>query len=92
MTENTASIITAQSAYDAEKKEAGPAYLFWFFFGVFGGHRFYLGDTGVALGQLFTLGGLGIWSFIDVFLIGGRVRQINAEKRREVFARYGLPA
>lgn len=93
MSENIATINAAQAAYEAEKKESGPMYLFWFFLGALGGHRFYLGDKGVALALLFTLGGgFGIGAFIDVFLIGKRLKQINAEKRREVFARYGLPA
>ena len=39
-----------------------------FFFGIFGAHRFYAGKIGTALLMLFTIGGFGIWSFID-FLI-----------------------
>ncbi len=40
-----------------------------FFFGVFGAHRFYVGKTGTAIVQLLTIGGLGIWSFIDFLII-----------------------
>ena len=40
-----------------------------FFFGVFGAHRFYAGKTGTAVIQLFTIGGLGIWAFIDLLII-----------------------
>lgn len=36
-----------------------------FFFGYLGAHRFYLGYTWQGWLQFFTLGGLGIWSFID---------------------------
>ncbi|MER5948930.1 TM2 domain-containing protein [Streptomyces sp. NPDC001904] len=39
-----------------------------FFFGCFGVGRFYVGSTGVALGQLFTCGGLGVWALIDSIL------------------------
>jgi len=39
-----------------------------FFFGVFGAHRFYAGKIGTALLMVCTVGGFGIWSFID-FLI-----------------------
>ena len=46
-----------------------PAFLLAFFFGVFGAHRFYVGKIGTAIAQLFTLGGLGIWSTIDWILI-----------------------
>lgn len=34
--------------YDAYKKSVGIAYLFWFFFGLFGGHRFYLQKKGTG--------------------------------------------
>ena len=40
-----------------------------FFFGVFGAHRFYAGKIGTAVLQLCTLGGLGVWSFIDFIII-----------------------
>ena len=40
-----------------------------FFVGHLGIHRFYVGKIGTGLAQLFTLGGLGIWSFIDFIVI-----------------------
>jgi len=40
-----------------------------FAFGVFGAHRFYVGKVGTGVVQLLTLGGLGIWSFIDFLII-----------------------
>ena len=80
----------AQSAYDDVKKSAGVAYAFWFFLGGIGGHRFYLGYKGVGIAMLLTLGGLGVWALIDVFLIGSRVRRVNAAKKAEVVAQYGL--
>ena len=81
----------AQSAYDDVKKSAGVAYAFWFFLGMCGGHRFYMGDVGIGVGQLFTFGGVGFWSLIDVFFIGQRIRAINAQKKAEIFGRAGLP-
>ncbi|MER6628087.1 TM2 domain-containing protein [Streptomyces sp. NPDC000987] len=33
--------------------------------GGFGAGRFYVGNTGVAIAQLFTCGGLGVWALID---------------------------
>ena len=45
------------------------ALLLCFFFGVFGVHRFYVGKVGTGLLQLFTIGGLGLWAFIDLIII-----------------------
>lgn len=38
-------------------------------FGVFGVHRFYTGHIVIGLVQLFTLGGCGIWTLIDLIII-----------------------
>ena len=45
------------------------ALLLCFFIGVLGAHRFYVGKIGTGLLMVFTLGGLGIWTFIDLILI-----------------------
>lgn len=76
----------AAAQYDNQKKSAGVAYALWFFLGAVGGHRFYTGDTGIALGMLFTLGGLGVWTLVDVFFIGKRVRQYNETVQARIFA------
>ena len=55
-----------------------------FFFGVFGAHRFYAGKTGTGLTQVFTIGGLGIWCFIDFLIIlFGEFTDIDGKKIRE---------
>lgn len=40
------------------------------FTGFVGGHRFFVGKTGTAILQALTLGGLGLWWFADLIVIG----------------------
>jgi TM2 domain-containing membrane protein YozV len=58
-----------------------PAFLLCFFFGVFGAHRFYVGKTGTAILQIFTLGGLGIWATVDfIMIIIGAFKDVDGNK------------
>lgn len=68
-----------QSEVNAKSKSKGIAYLLWWFTGGIGGHRYYAGDVGMGIGMTLTLGGFGIWSLIDAFLIGKRIEQKNEE-------------
>ncbi|WP_052389871.1 TM2 domain-containing protein [Belnapia moabensis] len=69
--------------YDNNKKSVGVAFALWFFLGLFGGHRFYLGKTGTGIVMVLlsiTVVGLivtAIWGIIDAFLIPGIVREKN---------------
>ena len=45
------------------------AVLLCFFFGYLGVHRFYVDKVGTGLAMLLTLGGLGIWAFIDFIIL-----------------------
>jgi len=79
--------------YDAMKKSAAVAYILWWFLGMFGGHRFYLGRPGSAAAILcitlvsfllliiiigaFTLLISVVWWIVDAFLIPGMVRDHN---------------
>jgi len=47
--------------------------------------RFLVGDIGLGILKLITLGGLGIWQIIDCFLIGNRTRRNNIEKARYIY-------
>lgn len=62
----------APESSDATKaggKNQWVALLICWFIGVIGIHRFYLGYTTIGIIQLLTLGGCGIWTFIDFIRI-----------------------
>jgi hypothetical protein len=62
-----------------------PAALLCLMLGVFGAHRFYVGRTGTAFAQLFTLGGLGLWMLFDLILIlTGQFRDEDGRRVTEV--------
>ena len=64
--------LTGEPYSDKSKLTAG---LLELFLGGFGAGRWYLGNTGLALAQLFTCGGLGIWALIDaIMMLTGNVR------------------
>lgn len=89
----SSSDMTRLMYFEANKKSTGVAYLLWFFLGMLGAHRFYLGQTGSAVAQLvITLGSLVlsvvviglitiwisvIWVLIDIFLIPQMAREYN---------------
>lgn len=80
----------AQMQYDDRKKNQTVMWLLWLFLGGIGGHRYYLGNTGYAIGMTLTLGGLGVWALIDAFLINKAYARKNDEIRQRVFAENGI--
>ena len=65
----------------ASEKRVLVAFLLCFFLGVFGIHRFYAGRPKTAILQLLTLGGLGIWAFVDLILLAvGQFRDGEGER------------
>jgi TM2 domain-containing membrane protein YozV len=73
-----------QSEFGKKNKSKGIMYLLWWFTGGIGGHRYYLGDIGYAVGMTFTLGGIGVWTLIDAFLIGKRLEQKNEQLENDI--------
>ena len=74
-----------QTRGPASERTVVPAALLCVMLGVFGAHRFYVGRTGSAFAQLFTLGGLGLWMLFDLILIlTGQFRDDEGRRVTEV--------
>ncbi|WP_311984281.1 MULTISPECIES: TM2 domain-containing protein [Parafrankia] len=58
--------MTGEPLSDKQKLVAG---LLQFFLGGVGAGRWYMGSNGIAIAQLLTCGGLGIWALIDGIII-----------------------
>jgi TM2 domain-containing membrane protein YozV len=53
------------------------------FFGSLGIDRFYLGNTELGIGKLLTLGGFGVWAFLDfLYIVTGNSKDGNNLKVR----------
>ena len=82
-----------QMAYQGRKKDRTTALLLSLFFGTIGVDRFYLGQTGLGLLKLFTAGGCGFWSLVDLFMIMGVADRLNMDVLNQLGAAYQqLPA
>jgi hypothetical protein len=82
--------VQQQNAAENPVKSYIGATLISYFLGGFGIDRFYLGYTGLGIAKLLTLGGLGIWSYIDVWLVTfGVMRQKGDPRPLEGYAANG---
>jgi TM2 domain-containing membrane protein YozV len=73
-----------QRAAGLSDKKILPALLLCFFLGFLGVHRFYVGKIGTGILELLTLGGLGIWVFIDfILIVVGAFTDANGHKITE---------
>ena len=60
-------------------KDLVVAYLLWFFIGILGGHRFYLGHIGIGILYLMTFGGFFIGWMIDALQMPALVKAANGQ-------------
>lgn len=66
--------------FEGKQKDQVVALLLCIFVGTLGIHRFYLGYTWQGIVQLLTLGGLGVWTLIDLIrIITGDLKPKNGE-------------
>jgi TM2 domain-containing membrane protein YozV len=65
------------SIQSADYKNPTTLLIFSIFLGNLGVDRFILGQVGLGVGKLLTCGGLGIWTFIDWFMIMNAAKENN---------------
>ena len=70
--------------YGSRRKNPTTALILGLLLGGMGIDRFYIGKTGLGVGKLVTLGGLGVWAIIDWFLIMGATRQRNLDLANQI--------
>ena len=70
-------MIVLQDEYSKRKKSPTKLLLCWLCTLGLGGHRFYLGDYLKGFLMLITLGGIGIWSFLDMFWVSKAIMEKN---------------
>jgi TM2 domain-containing membrane protein YozV len=64
---------TVEEKKDVSKRNRLVTLLLCFFLGWGGGHRFYVGKIGTGILMLFTMGGFGMWYFLDLVMIASGV-------------------
>ena len=72
-------------ACDQEAKDPTTVLIISIFLGGLGIDRFVLGQTIIGLVKLLTAGGCGVWWFIDLFLIMGATKEVNAASAYRIY-------
>jgi TM2 domain-containing membrane protein YozV len=79
----TKDLLLLESEVKSQGKNMVVAYVLWYFLGLLGGHRFYMGKTGSALAQLILtitiIGSIAtvIWWIVDAFKLHQWVKEHN---------------
>jgi len=71
-----------QSQYSSDKKDRGTGTIL----ALFMYDRIWLGDIGLGILKLITLGLCGIWFVIDLFTAGSRCDEYNRRKAQEIIS------
>ena len=79
-----------QLEMNKRQKSSAAAWLLWFFLGVIGAHRYYLGKIKTGIAMTLTLGGLGIWVLVDLFLMSGMIREANEKIEADIISQIKL--
>lgn len=72
------------SQFDSAKKDRNMILILSVLFGTWGIDRFLIGDIGMGILKLLTVGLCGILWLVDLFLIRGRVDEYNRKKATEI--------
>jgi TM2 domain-containing membrane protein YozV len=72
------------SQYDSIKKDRNVVLILSVIFGWLGVDRFMIGSFGMGLFKLFTFGGLGLLWLLDLFIIRGKVDDLNRKNATEI--------
>ena len=71
-----------QTQYGSEKKDRGTTVILALLLY----DRIWLGDVGMGILKILTLGGCGLWGLIDLFTAGSRADDYNRRKAQEIVA------
>jgi hypothetical protein len=69
-----------QSQYGSDKKDRGTGTIL----AIFLYDRIWLGDIGLGIVKILTLGLCGVWGIIDIFTAGSRCDDYNRRKAMEI--------